>query len=478
MRIGQKNNNFNFKSNDPFSKPLGQFYDKNATLPTLLIESGVTLGRTYEANKALGKKAAVERFVEQGASAIIWVYGVQFLQKTVETLARPFLKGADLNFDVGFDALRNPIKNNKIDPKIANFKTLNMIATTAFATYFIGFILPKINYKISSHFSNKNDSKEKKEIPLKAPSFEEFQKNTNKNKKKENLSFKSKLDTFAHILENNSTARLFITDLGVVSGRFKNARNKKEKIGGLFRDISSIYFYLRATKDIVKVLNKSPFSKSTNIDPKAQEAVLGLIEEKIKNGATKEDIIKNLSQELDIVDKKNIDLIFANQKNGTIKTEDFINYYAHLKDKALDMAKLQPIFEGSGVLSKQEAYDVLNPSWVAEPRFLKETMAKITKGKSDDKRRYVSKDFLEKQRKSLSDFSDKIVEFLKKENIEEKDLSSKLQSFAKKNTRNNFINYAIATILSSFALGIIIPKVQYFIMEKFAQKENDKNNRK
>ena len=77
-----------------------------------------------------------------------------------------------------------------------------------------------------------------------------------KNKiKKNNVSFKS-ISNFANLLENNSTARLFITDTGVILGRYKNGRNKYEKIEGLFRDIASIYFYLRATNDFVKGTSK------------------------------------------------------------------------------------------------------------------------------------------------------------------------------------------------------------------------------
>ena len=153
MRI----NNYeqNFKNLSALKKPLGAFYNANATIPTLIIETGVTTGRAFEANKRGGKKEATERLVEQGISAIVWIYGVQALKNIGEFFGKNILKIDDLNFDVGFDALRNPIKNNNISKKTMGFKAGNILLSTALATYFIGFILPKINHKISSKF-NKN----------------------------------------------------------------------------------------------------------------------------------------------------------------------------------------------------------------------------------------------------------------------------------------------------------------------------------
>ena len=80
MRIENKQNNINFKNLSTFQKPLGGFYNSNATIPTLLIETGVTLGRAYEANKRGGLPEASERLVEQGIGALVWIWGVQFFR--------------------------------------------------------------------------------------------------------------------------------------------------------------------------------------------------------------------------------------------------------------------------------------------------------------------------------------------------------------------------------------------------------------
>ena len=272
MRINNQQNNFK-----GLTKTLGTFYNPNAVLPTLVIETGVTLGRAKQASKRGGKQEATERLVEQGVSALVWVYGVQVLKKMGDFVGKNVLGIKDLEFDVGRDFLRNPIKNNKINANTAGFKVGNILLSTALATYFIGFILPKINHKISSKVVEKekqekeNQNNEAK-TTLKPTKLEEF-----KNSSKKNLTFTSLIDkgiSLAHTLENNQTARLLITDTGVVGGRFYNSRNKYEKIESLFRDISSIYFYLLSSNHVVKLFDKltknaditySPVSKNKGV---------------------------------------------------------------------------------------------------------------------------------------------------------------------------------------------------------------------
>ena len=243
------NNSPNFTGKlSSLSKPLEVFYDKNSSIPTLLIETGVVLGRTYEAYKTGGKKEAIERFVEQSISALVWLFGVKAIKGMIDCV------GKLLNID-----------NSK------NFKAGNIIASTALATGFIGFVLPKINHYISSKLIKES---EQKNSPIKPLSFEEFQNKTSKTKKEPSF---GSLQGFANLLENNSAARLFITDTGVILGRFKNGRNKYERIEGLFRDITSIFFYLKSTDLIVKALKK--LTKTANIAP----SMLKKIVEDVKN---------------------------------------------------------------------------------------------------------------------------------------------------------------------------------------------------
>ena len=275
MRISNNNTiNTAFRGNlSKLSRACEVFYDKNSVIPVLFIETGVTLGRTYEANKKGGKKEAIERFVEQGVSAAVWLWGVQGIRKSVDFVA-------------------DKLKINKTQ----NFKNANILSSIALATGFIGFVLPKINHKISSALT-KDDKKKDKTTVLKPLSFEEYKEKQNKN-----LSFGS-LSSVANLIENNSTARLFITDLGVISGRFKNGRNKYERIEGLFRDISSIFFYLCSTDLIAHGLNK--ITNNTDIAPSKLE---NLVDEFKKTG--------NFDN---IKDKKSLEFI-SKLKNQNIET--------------------------------------------------------------------------------------------------------------------------------------------------------------
>jgi len=125
-----------------------------------------------------------------------------------------------------------------------------------------------------------------------------------------------------------------------------------------------------------------------------------------------------------------------------MSADDFSNYYPRLKSKIKDMAHLQPVFNNNGVITRLQAYDAINSSWLSDPAFLKKTFNNITNGKSDDPKRFVSRKFLESQRNSFDDFSLKLIKFLKEsESINQDNLFDEIKKYAKKNTRNNLINY-------------------------------------
>ncbi len=457
------NNTQNFTSLNPLKIPLSTFYDKNAVIPTLIIETGVTLGRSRQGYKQGGKKEAADRFVEQGASAVIWIWGVQFLKKIGEMFGKKFLNLKNLDFSVGRDILRDPVKNNKIDKKTAAFKVGNLFFSTALATYFIGFVLPKISRKISNKVDEKRAMQENgKKSPAKnILTFEEFQNKTSKNGK--NINFTSLLDKslgFAHMLENNSTARLLMTDSGVIAGRCKNAPNKSRKIGNIFRDVSSIYFYLFSTAHTVKILNK--ISKNTDIDPKILSKTAEML--KTINASGKDEFLASALGEICEKDKKQLDELFNSKE--IISTEEFIARFPALKEKALKMSDLQPVFENKRVLTKLQAQDVLSSGKISDPEFLKETFDFATKKDASNKLKFVSKKSLEKMRLSMDDFVRQIYA-----SADENVSGELIEKIANKNIVKNFAFYSIGTALSIFALGNVIPKIQYAIVKKLAKKD-------
>ncbi len=288
------------------SKPLQTFYNPNAVIPTLLIETGVTLGRSAVAYKRGGRIEASERFVEQGTSAVVWLWGVQFLKKIGEKIGKNI-----------------PPKDKNINA----FKSANVLISTFIATFFIGFILPKINHKITNKLLKKQNQNIEK-ATLRPLTLEEYKNKT----KGKNLSFTSSfVNSLANLIENNATARLLITDTGVIAGRYKNARNKYEKIENLFRDISSIYFYLFSTKHFVTLFNK--LTKSVDIDPRALEVLKEKLKDTIGRGISKKDLIEKKNSLIDnelLKDNKNVSKFFdlminkTKQDNITLENVDKI----------------------------------------------------------------------------------------------------------------------------------------------------------
>ena len=155
--------------------------------------------------------------------------------------------------------------------------------------------------------------------------------------------------------------------------------------------------------------------------------------------------------------------LFKNKK--VVALEEFDKVFNDKNQKSFLMSNLQPLFNDKRFLSYTEAKDVLNSSLLSNPEFLKDTFNKITKGKSDNPKKFVSKKFLEEQRKSLYDFSYSILSKVKGDKITKKDI----ENIAKNTLRKNFIFYCAATLISTYALGIIIPKIQYFITKKLTK---------
>lgn len=465
MRINNQNQKFDNIS--ALAKPLSAFYNANATIPTLAIETGVTLGRANVANKTFGKQEAFDRLIEQGVSAVVWIYGVQMLKKIGDFIGKNILKIPQANFDIGFDYLRNPIKNNKINPKAYGFKAANILLSTALATCFIGFILPKISYKLSK----KASKEDKKDTLLKNYSFEDFKNNLNsKNKEIKFTSLADKATTAAHILENNSTARLFITDIGVVSGRCINAKTPQMKIGNLFRDITSMYFYLCATKHTVKLLNKLPFlTKNADINPKTLEVINQMLEEN-KDKIDFNDFLKSTIGEISKEDLEKLDSLFKDKK--TVSLNEFSKVFPSKTKKAELMTQLQPFFKENPILDKNEAKDVLSNGLITEPKFLKSVFEKATDNASSDKLKYISAKKLDSIRQSVVDYMNQVNSNLKNGEFN----NDFLQKLANKNIKTNLLRYSLGIFVSIFALGYLIPKVQYMIVKALTKKDNAPNN--
>ncbi len=461
MKVNKFQNDLNFKNISLLSKPLGMFYNPNAIIPTLIIETGVTSGRAYSANKKSGKIEASERIVEQGTSAVVWLWGVQMLKKLGEKIGKKVLKRDDFDFDLGFDYLRNPLES--VDKSALKFKTANLFLSTVIATLFIGFGLPKIN-----HFITKNKLKKQKQNNNEAIvnnqkniTFDEFKDRI------KGISFTSRLYNFANIIENNSTARLLTTDIGVVSGRFLNARSESERVENPFRDIASIYFYLFSTQHTVNFLNK--LTSNTDINPKVLDVTVEMLKKRLEksNLTDKYNFLNKAIGRAELSDLRRIDEMFKDKKSVTL--DEFKKVFSKYDIKADLMAKLQPELAGEFVLSKTQAEDIVKSGWISDAGFLHDVMERVTDGAYKQKNRFISAKRVDKIRKSIEEFILQIEKKAQKKNCTID--STFVENVAKSNIRKNFIFYVLGTTISIYALGFLIPKIQYMIRRKLTNSD-------
>lgn len=80
------------------------------------------------------------------------------------------------------------------------------------------------------------------------------------------------------------------TDVGTVTGRTANARNKDERVEILFRDLSSIYFYCFSMPAIVAFMNKKDSFKglNTKLNPMSAMQVHNSLVQKMADAGIKE----------------------------------------------------------------------------------------------------------------------------------------------------------------------------------------------
>ena len=303
MRINTKNiDDYLAKSTQTrnFVTKLGK---TGAILPVIMLEATVTGGRTYQAFQRDGFVEARERVTEESLGAVFWLFGATMCGALIEWLGNKLLKLPKRHCDVGQDALRKPVNNMFLDnPQFSKdvfskFKFGKIITSLIAACTFIGYIVPKMNQAITRKFFTGRVEPEKKLDPKMVKLYEHihgkdininavqnfkstvYQDSINSKKadKKPALSFKSAefFTRMAQNFEQNAIYKLLGTDVGTVSGRSINARNKDERIEILFRDISSIYFYCFSTGAILDFLNKHDAFKGTNtkLDPQTAKEV-------------------------------------------------------------------------------------------------------------------------------------------------------------------------------------------------------------
>lgn len=467
----------------------------DALAPVIILEAAVTGGRTYQAYKRGGFVEARERGTEETLGAIFWLGGVSAFNKIGDKVGEKLLGIKDIGFEVGKDAVRNPLSNYILKhPKyntkaLAAFKFTKIITSILLSNAIIGFVVPKLNQAITRKYQTALESYDKKvkNQPESMDNFEKTEKaentetkstdknstnNDTKQTAKTNTSFKGNsvqiLLSLTNNFENDARYKLLSTDAGVAGGRAINARNQDERREILFRDISSIYFYMFCRKHINNILNYIEDGKTARLNPLTAKALDKHLQANFKQDSYTKEEFENLV--LGNKDAKIPEKVMAKAKNGIFELDTLKRILdARTFKSAEAMSKLQPELAGKAILTTEQLKDVFSGGLINKPEFLSEVYSTYTKGKSINPLQFVREEDLRVLKSEMQEYVEKILESAKK------DSQSITINTLKKANRNNFIknafNLTAGFVICAYFLSTVIPKVQYWMTKKTTGKD-------
>lgn len=477
------------------TKVLSTLVNPDKILPVAAIEAFTTAGRVYHGYKRGGEEEGRERLREETTGAVFWLFGQKVLNSFGDFIGEKCgIK--NINVDVGRDELRAPYLNIPENTrfKTCAFKFSKIITSALIATALTGFVVPKINHWLTNKYRLANglepipekrkknsgsainrekqaDSANSSIHPLCMPTLAQFigQAKISAQKISNSPTFKgannlavNMMSIASHNLENNTAWRLISTDAGTIAGRVVNSRNKFEAFEYLFRDTSSIYFYLFAAPQVAGVLNH--LFNNTLIHPDSLEVVKEHYINSIgENKFSPEAFLRQVKTVPDNLDELVSSIPF--DKKGIITLDDFNkSTFGKYKNKALVMSQLQPKMHGVSLLSKQQVLDILSDGWNTEPEFLKNSINAGTYGKALNPDKFVSRKTVESIRFSIDNFSDNLVKYAKCKNIKTIDADF-IKKYAKQTLNNNFAFRLAGMGIAAFGLAWLIPKLQNKITE-------------
>lgn len=486
-------------NNYSFARRFARGMGTGAMLPLIGLECFVTGGRTIQAYKRGGFDEARERFTEEAIGAGFWFAGVKMFNRMNDWIGQKALNLVDTNFDVGKDKVRNPLANYLKDKgkglsekTIGKFKLAKVGASIILANILVGLVVPKINQEITIKLHNErtNNAKDNK-----TPQKEYFQysmnkfavdKDENKNKK---LSFGMSAQgilSLANHFENDNVYQLLSTDAGIAGGRAISSRNEHERIEVLFRDLSSIYFYMFSIPNIHSWLNWLDSGKKTRLDPVASKQVTDQLKLAMSdNKALSVEEFKKLALGDETrVGYMTTELDSKFDTHGIIKLDDLVAQIKKNKelnpaqiDEFIDCAKrmstLQPKMEGVSILTKAQVEDVFKGGALNMPEFLNnlyglssnnEMFGKSTTFKHQDPYRFVSSDELKALKSDMHTYIEQIIK--KAEQTGKKITIKTIENADKMNFAKNAFNRGVGFAVSALFLSTLIPKIQYWITAK------------
>lgn len=465
-------------------------------LPVIALEAFVEAGRTYQAYKRGGFDEARERITEEFSGAVFWLGGVTALNALFEKLGQKILKLPNINVAIASDDVHKPLENyleyerhttkdgaKILEKTMAKFKFVKVISSVLIANAFIGFILPKINQAITRSYHKK---KPQENTPaqnqfVQKPSLDTFAHNDKKDGN--DIAFGMNLLSLANKFESNRNYKLLSVDAGTASGRAISARNNDERVEILFRDLSSIYFYMFNMYNMNKWLNKlEQNGNSTRLDPVSSDFATKYMQSYIdevgtaasENGAksvnvekfTKEMFGENAEIPEAVKAKfqgEKIKIISLNEFKDLLKNDEKYGVrFEELSKVADKMSELQPQIKGVSILTERQIKDVLSGGHINNPEFLKEFYKNRFGNNFMNQYKFVAQSDLDAYKDELVDYIKSIVKKTKDKNLTEI-TEEIINKASKSNLKWNAINWGAGFATSALFLSTIIPKTQYLI---------------
>ena len=271
------------------------------------IEIPTKLGLTYNQNlkdsKQMANNAVRERFIDEYGTSAIWMGGPVLIGKFCDWAIKKCGYNAGVNMSLFKERKDQGIKYNiekfkekapqavkDLEKALANkSKYQNLQAgkfalTTAIPIALMGFILPKLNFKLTEKIKERQAKKQQSKQTT------------------GEISFKGLTSTMANMSNVNKMA---VTDGGLTIGRVWTGRNRYEQMELGFKNAMMMFlnfvFPIYLAKGLDK-LSMKLFNTNVNLDPKLMnnKDFLGYIKEKsIEMPSTREEVIEFLDKKPD-----------------------------------------------------------------------------------------------------------------------------------------------------------------------------------
>lgn len=236
--------------------------DCGIEVPTKVV---LTYNQNLKDSKEMAKNATRERLIDEYTTSAVWLGGIPLLNKIADWAIKKSGFAPSVNAELYKERTNQGIKYNiekfkDIAPKevaelkkaLAQKKTYQRLLagkflfTTAIPIALMGYIIPKLNFKLT----------------------EKLRKKREKQQKSGEVSFKGMTSAMANMSTVNKMA---VTDGGYAVGRVATGRNKYEKMEMTFKMSGMMFLNFAAPVMIAKGLDElsgKMFKTNVNLDPK------------------------------------------------------------------------------------------------------------------------------------------------------------------------------------------------------------------